>query len=347
MLGFLRIDRNLVVLIATALLCVPSVSPAQSTTDAEAGIETTQSESLDLKIPPSVPETAFSGARSRVVLAAQVMLDRSRHSPGVIDGLMGGNTMRAIQHFRRARGLPAEGSIDPQLMRSLINSQGGEIFQTYTITRDDVEGPFFRVPDAMSAMAALERVGWTSPQELIADRFHMDQDLLRALNPEADFSRVGTRITIVAHREETLTSQVARIEVRKSDNSVVAFDERGNILASYPATVGSAQFPSPSGSMEVVAVAPDANYTFDPSGREWGPDETLIVPPGPNNPVGGIWIDLSKPGYGIHGSPDPQLIGKTASHGCVRLTNWDAKELADAVRQGTRVVFANQAGGAS
>ena len=152
--GFLLIDRILVVLIATALLCVPSVSPAQSTTDAEAGIETTQSESLDLKIPPSVPETAFSGARSRVVLAAQVMLDRSRHSPGVIDGLMGGNTMRAIQHFRRARGLPAEGSIDPQLMRSLINSQGGEIFQTYTITRDDVEGPFFRVPDAMSAMAA-------------------------------------------------------------------------------------------------------------------------------------------------------------------------------------------------
>ena len=223
-------------------------------------------------------------------------------------------------------------------MRSLINSQGGEIFQTYTITRDDVDGPFFRVPDAMSAMAALERVGWTSPQELIADRFHMDQDLLRALNPEADFSRVGTRITIVAHREETLPSQVARIEVRKSDNSVVAFDERGNILASYPATVGSAQFPSPSGSMEVVAVAPDANYTFDPSGREWGPDETLIVPPGPNNPVGGIWIDLSKPGYGIHGSPDPQLIGKTASHGCVRLTNWDAKELADAVRGDARGV---------
>ncbi|KNH03358.1 Protein ERFK/SRFK [Qipengyuania citrea LAMA 915] len=91
------------------------------------------------------------------MLAAQVMLDRSRHSPGVIDGYMGGNTMRAIQHFRRARGLPAEGGLDPQLMRSLIKSQSGEIFQTYTITRDDVDGPFFRVPDAMSAMAALER----------------------------------------------------------------------------------------------------------------------------------------------------------------------------------------------
>ena len=336
----------LVVLIATTVLCASPLSRAQST-DAITGPETTQSESLDLKISPSVPEAAFSGSRSRVVLAAQVMLDRSRHSPGVIDGYMGGNTMRAIQHFRRARGLPAEGGLDPQLIRSLMKSQRGEIFETYTITRDDVDGPFFRVPSAMSAMAALVRVGWTSPQELIADRFHMDQGLLLELNPEADFSRVGERITIVAHGEETLPSQVVRIEVRKSDNSVVAFDERGNVLASYPATVGSAQFPRPSGSMEVVAVAPDANYSFDPTGREWGPDEKLIIPPGPNNPVGGIWIDLSKPGYGIHGSPDPQLIGKTASHGCVRLTNWDAKELADAVGQGTDVVFVDQAGGAS
>ena len=336
----------LVVLIATTVLCASPPSRAQST-DIITGPETTQSESLDLKIPPSVPKAAFSGSRSRVVLAAQVMLDRSHHSPGVIDGYMGGNTMRAIQHFRRARGLPAEGGLDPQLIRSLMKSRRGEIFETYTITRDDVDGPFFRVPSAMSAMAALERVGWTSPQELIADRFHMDQGLLLELNPEADFSRVGERITIVAHGEETLPSQVVRIEVRKSDNSVVAFDERGNVLASYPATVGSAQFPSPSGSMEVVAVAPDANYSFDPTGREWGPDEKLIIPPGPNNPVGGIWIDLSKPGYGIHGSPDPQLIGKTASHGCVRLTNWDAKELADAVGQGTDVVFVDQAGGAS
>ena len=306
-----------------------------------------QDEGIALEFPPSVPEAAFSGSRSRLVLAAQVMLDRSRHSPGVIDGYMGGNTMRAIRHFRQARGLPSGGGLDPQLIRSLRKSQGSKIFETYTITRDDVDGPFFREPGAMSQMAALERVGWTSPQELIADRFHMDQGLLRALNPEADFSRAGARITIVAHGKEALPSQVTRIEVRKSDNSVVAFDERGNVLASYPATVGSAQFPSPSGSMEVVAVAPDANYTFDPSGRDWGPDEKLTIPPGPNNPVGGIWIDLSKPGYGIHGSPDPQLIGKTASHGCVRLTNWDAKELADAVGQGTQVVFANQSGGAS
>ena len=241
-----------------------------------------------------MPETAFSGARSRVVLAAQVMLDRSRHSPGVIDGYMGGNTMRAIQHFRRARGLPAEGSIDPQLMRSLINSQGGEIFQTYTITRDDVDGPFFRVPDAMSAMAALERVGWTSPQELIADRFHMDQDLLRALNPEADFSRVGTRITIVAHREETLPCRSPGLSPQ-----VGQFSRRFRRAGQYPCQL------SRDGGQRAISQplrfdgggrgSARCKLYLRPSGREWGPDETLIIPPGPNNPVGGIWIDLSKP----------------------------------------------------
>ena len=105
---------------------------------------------------------------------------------------------------------------------------------------------------------------------------------------------------------------------------LIAKNEAGDIVASYPATIGSSRFPSPSGTMEVVAVAPEPNYTFTSEGREWGPEGTYILPPGPNNPVGGTWIDLAKEGYGIHGSPDPQLIAKSNSHGCVRLTNWDA-----------------------
>ena len=175
----------------------------------------------------------------------------------------------------------------------------------------------------------------------------MDRDFLRALNPEADFGEAGTKLAIVSHGDGEVDGDVARIEVRKGEASVVGLNDAGEIVASYPATIGSTRFPSPSGSMEVTAVAPEPNYTFQGTAQEWGPEGTYILPPGPNNPVGGTWIDLTKEGYGIHGSPDPQLIGKTASHGCVRLTNWDAKELADAVRQGTRVVYANQAGGAS
>ena len=125
----------------------------------------------------------------------------------------------------------------------------------------------------------------------------------------------------------------------KGRSEVRAFDAAGTLLATYPGTIGSDRFPSPDGSMEVRAVAPAPTYYFDPSGRDWGPGKRLTIAAGPNNPVGGTWIDLTKEGYGIHGSPDPRLIGKTASHGCVRLTNWDAAELGRAVEQGTTVTF--------
>ena len=118
-----------------------------------------------------------------------------------------------------------------------------------------------------------------------------------------------------------------------------AYGDNGRLLATYPATIGSSTFPSPDGAMEVTAIAAAPTYHFDPEGREWGPGKKLTIAAGPNNPVGGTWIDLSKEGYGIHGTPDPKLIGKTASHGCVRLTNWDAAELAKAVSKGTKVEF--------
>ncbi len=330
------LPTSLILAAGALVLAVPAT--AQSTAETSTSASHAP-QGFDLALPDGVPEAVFSGSRRKEVLAVQAMLDRSAHSPGVIDGYMGGNTRRAIRYFRRAHGLPEGDGIDGQFMRALIEAQSGDVFSTYTITQDDVDGPFYDMPASMAAMADLEKVGWTSPQELLADRFHMDQGFLAALNPDADFGSAGTRITVISRGEEKVGGKVARIEIRKSDNSVVALDAGGAIVASFPATIGSSQFPSPSGSMEVAAVAPEANYTFQPQGREWGPDQTVIIPAGPNNPVGGIWIDLTKEGYGIHGSPDPQLIGKTASHGCVRLTNWDAHALAGAVEQGVAVAF--------
>ncbi len=318
-------------------LALPGALAAQS--DSSASSNSSRIPGFSVTVPDAVPDDLFAGSRSTDVLAAQVMLDRSRHSPGVIDGYMGGNTLRAIRSYREANGLPAGEALDKALMRSLLDSQGGDVFTSYTITQEDVDGPFYEVPSGMEQMAEMDRVGWTSPLELLADRFHMDREFLAALNPKADFGGAGTKITVLARGDEKLAGEVARIEIRKAENSVVALGADDKILASYPATIGSDQFPSPSGTMQVTGVAPDANYTFTPTGREWGPDETLVIPPGPNNPVGGVWIDLTKEGYGIHGSPDPQLIGKTASHGCVRLTNWDAGELAGAVSQGIPVEF--------
>ena len=294
---------------------------------------------INLSVPEQVPADIFSGPRSRDVLVAQVLLDRSHHSPGVIDGLPGGNTSRAIKAFERAHGLEADGKIDPQLLKKLLELNSGDILQRYTITKADVSGPFHSVPSGMEGKAKMDKVTYESPAEALAEKFHMAQSFLKALNPGVDFGNAGTKITVVVPGDDRMDATVARVEVDKAASIVRAYDEGGKLLATYPGTIGSSTFPSPSGTMEVRAIASAPTYHFDPSGRSWGPDRKLTIAAGPNNPVGSTWIDLTKEGYGIHGTPEPKLIGKTSSHGCVRLTNWDAEELSRSVKQGTKVEF--------
>nr|WP_314444027.1 L,D-transpeptidase [uncultured Sphingomonas sp.] len=272
------------------------------------------------------------------VLEAQILLDRQHHSPGVIDGRQGSNTRRAVRAFEAAEGLPADGKLDPEVMARLRAYSDEPLLADYTIASEDVEG-LVDVPAGMTAQASLDHLGYETASEALAEKFHMSEAFFKRLNAGASFA-AGETIKVVRPRSTEIETKVARIEVDKGRSEVRAFDADGALLASYPGTIGSDRFPSPSGSMEVRAVAPAPTYYFDPSGRDWGPDKRLTIAAGPNNPVGGTWIDLSKEGYGIHGSPDPRLIGKTASHGCVRLTNWDAAELGRAVEQGTVVVFA-------
>lgn len=292
-----------------------------------------------LSFPGASEKQLFTGARTRDLLAAQVLLDHSGHSPGVVDGMMGGNTVRAIKAFQRANDMTADGEVSEALLQKLQTVYSGELTQRYTITAEDVSGPFVSVPEGMEDQAELDKLGYESPLEAIAEKFHMGQSFLEALNPDADFGSPGTEITVIVPGKSTLDAKVARIEVDKAASTVRAYSEDGALVATYPATVGSSTFPSPDGSMEVTAIAAAPTYHFNPEGRDWGPDKKLTIAAGPNNPVGGTWIDLSKEGYGIHGTPDPKLIGKTSSHGCVRLTNWDAEELSEAVSKGTKVEF--------
>lgn len=281
----------------------------------------------------------YSGSRTPEALRVQVLLDRSRHSPGVIDGIMGSNTRRAIQAFEQANGLEPDGRIDPELVALLEQAGPGEILVRYTITSEDVAGPFVDVPDEMEMMSELEELGYETPAEALAEKFHMAASFLEAINPGADFGVAGTEITVIAFGRQGVEAEVARIEIDKANARLSAFNAEGTLVATFPATIGSSEFPSPNGSMEVRAIAPAPVYYFDPEGRDWGPDRRLTIAAGPNNPVGSAWIDLSEEGYGIHGSPDPALIGKTASHGCVRLTNWDVEALSKAVKAGTTVIF--------
>lgn len=271
-----------------------------------------------------------------VVARLQVLLDREGASPGVIDGYMGENVRKALRAFEHMQGLQPDGELDPDLVAAL--EARGAVLTRYTITEEDVSDIVPPIPDDFSEMAEREFLGYESVAEKLAERFHMDIDLLETLNPGSDFAP-GETIN-VADYGVNREGEVARIEADKALRQVRAYDADGRLLAAYPATIGSRENPSPSGTHEVVAIAPMPNYTYNPENFQQGDNtEVLILPPGPNGPVGSMWIDLSKPSYGIHGAPDPALIDKVASQGCVRLTNWDAEELAGMVAAGVTVEF--------
>lgn len=279
------------------------------------------------------------GARQDVA-ALQVLLDRGGASPGVIDGRFGSNVDKALAAYNEITGSNLR-STDAVGIQAALAQSGGDAFANYTITPEDAAGPYVAsIPEDYSQKAQLDRMGYTSVTEALAERFHMDENYLKSLNPDANFNRPGTIIK-VANFGRLVSTPVARIVADKSKKEVFAYDAAGKLVAAYPATIGSSDTPSPSGIHAVSRVALDPNYTYNPSinFKQGQNDKILTIPPGPNGPVGSVWIALDKPTYGIHGTPDPSKIGKTESHGCVRLTNWDARELAKLVSPGVTVEF--------
>jgi lipoprotein-anchoring transpeptidase ErfK/SrfK len=284
--------------------------------------------------------TAMRGA-SPLVLKAQVLLDRAGASPGVIDAYFGGNVAKAIAAVETVLDLPVDGALDPDVWAAIGGDQGAPVLVQYTITEEDASYPFLpSIPSDYAEQARLPALGYTRPEEMFAERFHMDIDLVTALNAGADFRRPGSTIWVAAVEGQPVTGKISRIEADKARRQVRAYDAEDRLVVAYPATIGSADNPSPSGTHSVEGVAPNPVYYYDPRNFvQAGNTEELKLPPGPNNPVGTMWIDLSEPSYGIHGTPEPSKIDKTASHGCVRLTNWDAEELATLVEPGVTVEF--------
>jgi lipoprotein-anchoring transpeptidase ErfK/SrfK len=279
------------------------------------------------------------------LIKAQVLLDRARFSPGVIDGHNGENLQNALKAFEKNNELKPDGALDEEVWKKLTETSADPVLIEYTITDDDVKGPFVKIPDKMEDQAKLDRLGYSSPEELLAEKFHMDEDLLKGLNPDKSFGKAGTAIVVANVLRKTEPGKpkekVAKIEIVKSEKVLRALAENGAVMAVYPASIGSEEKPAPSGSHTVRAIAPNPNYTYNPDYAFKGvkAKEKFEIKPGPNNPVGSTWIDLSVESFGIHGTPEPEKVGKAYSHGCVRLTNWDVQDLAKMVEKGTPVEF--------
>ena len=289
------------------------------------------------------PAVASTTAAHPAMARAQVLLDRSFVSPGAIDGMYGGNMRKALRAFQFQRKLGLTGKLDRETWQ-VLTSMGSSVpaLKTYTITQNDVTGPFLAtMPVDFRGMAKLDRLAYTSVREQLAEKFHMDEDFLQQLNPDAKWDEPGTQLVVANIRDRAPAGEVVQLVVDKKGGAVKGYDPGGEMLVFYPASVGSSDFPSPSGTVKVNGFARDPVFTYTSklNYANLKKGEALKIAPGPNNPVGVMWIDLNKPAYGIHGTPAPERVGKSASHGCVRLTNWDVSELAGIVQPGTPVFF--------
>ena len=276
-----------------------------------------------------------------VYARAHVMLNNAHASPGAIDGSSGMNTLKAISSFQQMQNLEPTGTLTKETWDRLVSLQGNKpAFVEYTITEADLKGPYSgSIPRDYALQAKMKGLYYTGPLEMLSEKFHMDEAFMKKLNPNASFKKAGERIIVTNIRNE-LPENIHLIVAHKGVKQLYLFNSQNQMVGSFPATIGSAQTPSPTGTYKITGVAPNPWYSYSPSNFVQGNNnKPLSLPPGPNGPVGNIWIGLSKKSFGIHGTPNPSLISKTASHGCIRLTNWDANDLGKKVKAGVTVKF--------
>ncbi len=303
--------------------------------------------------PPGPAATAAPGIAPKALLklsfsqtlALQVGLDRLAFSPGCIDGKSGGQTTLAIQAWQISNGQAPTGSLTPEDLAKLGNPD--DALALYTVTEED-DAAICSTPKSWKEKSEMTRLGYYSLIELVAEQFHCKEDLLRRLNPELDWktAAAGTEVTV----PDTLAGEVrpgkaARLQVNLQEKYIRAYDAKERLIAHFPCSIAKAQEKRPSGDGKVITAAKDPSYTYDPALFADEPESKLyngkkmIIPPGPNNPVGTAWVSLNLPGYGMHGTPKPEDIGKTGSHGCFRLANWNAEKLLRMVDAGIPVKF--------
>jgi lipoprotein-anchoring transpeptidase ErfK/SrfK len=287
------------------------------------------------------------------VARVQILLDRALFSPGIIDGRWGKNTEKAVYWLQRREGIPATGRVDRRTYERLVRLAGSpqQMAVQHRLTADDISGPFVEIPEDIYARAEMECMCYETLAEKLAEMFHTSPEMLAQLNPGVDLNSLRAGSTIQAPNvrgsDAARGTQVAKLVISDGGHYVHAMDASGRILFHFPSTLGSDYAPSPTGDFRITTIAEDPTWHYQPDLLTGVPDwkEPAVIPPGPNNAVGVVWMELSKPHYGVHGTSAPETIGYATSHGCVRLTNWDASFLAKRIEAGVPVQFRDVSGG--
>ncbi len=273
------------------------------------------------------------------IAAYQVALERMHFSCGFIDGDQGMRTQRMLRAFQKSRGLPTSGFLDPATREAI--GEPGEPFLSYTVTAQDVASVMPK-PQTWRAKSQAKRLGYNNIWELLAEKFHCTRGYLKALNHDVSEPVAGTEVIGPKVFPASPIPKAASLRVNLAETSIEALDGSGRIIAFFPCSIAKDKAKRPNGALVVKSVVPDPDYTFDPAlfadaAKAEGLTKKMVLPPGPRNPVGTAWVGLSLPGYGIHGTPEPENISRTQSHGCFRLANWNAEKVLKMVRVGTPV----------